>query len=75
MGSDDKMTEQENRRQRRAKSVCKICGAPAMYSYVGAVVCPSCKMFFKRNAKGKQVRGRVASADVDHDVCKNFRMA
>lgn len=34
---------------------CKICGAPARYSYYGAVACESCKMFFKRNAENKQV--------------------
>jgi hypothetical protein len=35
---------------------CKICGAPALYSYFGAVACGSCKIFFKRNAQIKQVR-------------------
>ncbi|CAF2531364.1 unnamed protein product [Rotaria sp. Silwood2] len=35
---------------------CKICGAPAKYSYFGVVSCNSCKMFFKRNAeRGKEV--------------------
>jgi uncharacterized Zn finger protein (UPF0148 family) len=34
---------------------CKICGAPARYSYYGAVVCHPCKMFFKRNAEQGQV--------------------
>ncbi|CAF4423109.1 unnamed protein product, partial [Rotaria sp. Silwood2] len=33
---------------------CKICGAPAYYSYVGVVVCFSCKVFFKRHAEKKQ---------------------
>jgi hypothetical protein len=33
---------------------CKICGAPARYSYYGAIVCHSCKMFFKRNAEMKE---------------------
>ena len=36
-------------------SQCKICGAPARYSYYGAIVCHSCKMFFRRNAKHGQV--------------------
>jgi hypothetical protein len=35
---------------------CKICGAPALYSYVSIVVCGSCKIFFRRNARIKQVR-------------------
>lgn len=34
---------------------CKICGAPAIYSYYGAIVCQPCKMFFRRNAESKQV--------------------
>lgn len=34
---------------------CKVCGAPAFYSYVSVIVCFSCKMFFKRNAESKQV--------------------
>ncbi|CAF3417450.1 unnamed protein product, partial [Rotaria sp. Silwood2] len=38
---------------------CKICGAPAYYSYVSVIVCFSCKMFFKRNAEIKQ----------DHSKC------
>ncbi len=35
---------------------CKICGASAIYSYFGAVVCSSCKIFFRRNANMRQVR-------------------
>ncbi|CAF3892469.1 unnamed protein product [Rotaria sordida] len=34
---------------------CKICRASARYSYYGAIVCHSCKMFFKRNAENKQI--------------------
>ncbi len=34
---------------------CKTCGAPASYSYFGAISCHSCKMFFKRNAERRQV--------------------
>jgi len=40
---------------RTAASECKICGAPARYSYYGVVVCESCKMFFKRNGETRQV--------------------
>jgi hypothetical protein len=36
---------------------CKICGAPSRYSYYGAIVCQSCKVFFKRNAANRQVNG------------------
>lgn len=35
---------------------CRVCSGPARYSYVGAVVCASCKMFFKRKAEKKKVR-------------------
>lgn len=34
---------------------CKICGDKAIHSYCGVIACPSCKMFFKRNAQVKQV--------------------
>ncbi|CAF1122880.1 unnamed protein product [Rotaria sordida] len=34
---------------------CKICGAPAKYSFFGVVSCNTCKMFFKRNGeRGKE---------------------
>ena len=39
----------------RSQKTCQICGESAIYSYYGAVVCSSCKMFFKRNAEKKQV--------------------
>lgn len=42
-------------KRKQASLDCKICGAPAIYSYVGVVVCFSCKMFFKRNAETKKV--------------------
>jgi hypothetical protein len=29
---------------------CRICGAPAEYSYFGVISCDSCKIFFRRNA-------------------------
>jgi hypothetical protein len=41
---------------RRLPTECKICGASALYSYYGVVVCSSCKVFFKRNAQKKLVR-------------------
>ncbi|CAF1287779.1 unnamed protein product [Rotaria sordida] len=35
---------------------CKICGAPAKYSFFGVVSCNTCKMFFKRNGeRGKEI--------------------
>ncbi len=37
-----------------AENECKICGDSARYSYFGAIVCESCKMFFKRNAANEQ---------------------
>ncbi len=36
-----------------AESECKVCEASARYSYYGAIVCESCKMFFKRNAENR----------------------
>ncbi len=44
--------------KRQSKPVpteCKVCGAPALYSYFGAIVCQSCKIFFKRHAAIEQV--------------------
>lgn len=38
---------------------CKVCGASARYSYFGAIVCESCKMFFKRNAEFEQVNSYI----------------
>ena len=39
----------------RSPTLCLICDDSAVYSHFGAVVCSSCKMFFKRNAEKKQV--------------------
>jgi hypothetical protein len=36
-------------------SECKICHAPALYSYYGAITCYACKIFFKRNAQSGEV--------------------
>jgi hypothetical protein len=37
-------------------SECTVCGAPAIYSYFGAIACQPCKMFFRRkNAQQGQV--------------------
>jgi len=44
------------RQSKKIQTDCKICGAPAFNSYVSVVVCPSCKIFFRRNAQIKQVR-------------------
>ncbi len=32
-------------------SSCKICEAPALFKYFGAISCHACKIFFKRNAQ------------------------
>ena len=32
-------------------SECKVCGVPAFHKHFGAVSCPPCKTFFKRNAE------------------------
>ena len=34
---------------------CRICGAPAKYSYFGVISCDSCKIFFRRNAERERV--------------------
>lgn len=44
---------------RRLPTQCQICEGPALYSYVGAIVCPSCKMFFKRNASLVEVKNLI----------------
>ncbi len=36
-------------------NVCVVCGDVARYSYYGAIVCLSCKVFFRRNAKNQSV--------------------
>ncbi|CAF1347686.1 unnamed protein product [Rotaria sordida] len=46
-----------NRKQQSTivQTECKICGAPAKYSFFGVVSCNTCKMFFKRNGeRGKE---------------------
>ncbi|CAF0749936.1 unnamed protein product [Adineta ricciae] len=35
---------------------CKICGDKAIRPYLGILVCPSCRIFFKRNVKTKQTQ-------------------
>ncbi|CAF1178858.1 unnamed protein product [Rotaria sordida] len=47
-------------------SGCKVCGAPAQYSYYGTLACHACKAFFKRNAKHGQ---EVLKCDWD-DNCE-----
>lgn len=44
------------KRSKILSQICQICGAPAEYSYFGAISCHPCKMFFRRNAGTKQVR-------------------
>jgi uncharacterized Zn finger protein (UPF0148 family) len=46
----------EKQRSKKLLTACKICGAPAFHLYVGVIVCPSCKIFFRRNAPMKKVR-------------------
>jgi nuclear receptor subfamily 1 group I len=40
-----------SRKTRCVPSTCRVCDAPAVYSYFGGITCHSCKMFFKRNAE------------------------
>jgi len=62
---DDKSTEDFNetnqsttvkQKSKKLPTECKICGAPALYSYFGVIACGSCKIFFRRNAQMKQVK-------------------
>ncbi|CAF1205213.1 unnamed protein product [Adineta steineri] len=43
--------------------VCKVCGGAAHYSYYGAVVCHSCKVFFRRNAESRSVPSKCNFGD------------
>ncbi|CAF0820187.1 unnamed protein product [Adineta ricciae] len=48
------MNETETTQQRETTAcICKVCGESAQYSYYGAIVCRSCKIFFRRNALKK----------------------
>lgn len=54
--TDKKYSAVSIRHEPKRKPIpCAVCTAPAMYSYVGVIVCPSCKVFFKRNAENKTV--------------------
>ncbi|CAF1092616.1 unnamed protein product [Rotaria sp. Silwood1] len=59
---------------------CKICGASARYSYYGAVVCHSCKMFFKRNAENRKLVlkcsfGNECDIDINNrHICASCRL-
>ncbi|CAF1044367.1 unnamed protein product [Rotaria sp. Silwood1] len=60
---------------------CKICGAPAYYSYVGVVVCFPCKVFFKRHAEEKQAppkcifNGNCEINTFNRHICSSCRLA
>ncbi len=47
--------KQTSKKSEKILAQCKICGAPASYSYFGVISCHSCKMFFKRNAEQRKV--------------------
>ena len=40
---------------RRVPTKCAVCSAAAIYAYCGVVVCPCCKIFFKRNSQKETV--------------------
>ncbi|CAF1183509.1 unnamed protein product [Adineta ricciae] len=46
------------RQKRPILRECKICGACAKYSYYGAIVCHSCKVFFRRNITEDLIKRR-----------------
>jgi hypothetical protein len=45
----------EARNSKTLRDECRICEAPAEYSYYGAMSCQSCKVFFKRYAEQNEV--------------------
>lgn len=51
----DSSISNKNRRSKNLPNECRICTAPADYSYFGVVSCQSCKIFFRRNANAGQV--------------------
>ena len=53
---------------------CRICQAPAKYSYFGAIACRSCKMFFKRNANGAKVLSLVFAFSIDGACLESHRL-
>ena len=46
-------------RGERSPTECRVCRGLAIYSYVGAIVCAPCKMFFRRHAEKPQVRSAM----------------
>ncbi len=54
--SDTTQLTTAKQKPKKLPTECKICGVPALYSSFGAVVCSSCKVFFRRNAQRKKVR-------------------
>ncbi|CAF1441492.1 unnamed protein product [Rotaria sordida] len=61
--------------------VCKVCGSSAQYSYYGAIVCFSCKVFFRRNALNRSVPLICNSGDHceihvnNRRICSSCRLA
>jgi Zinc finger, C4 type (two domains) len=45
----------KNKKSKVLPGECRICGAPAKYSYFGVISCQACKIFFKRNAQQGEV--------------------
>ncbi len=43
------------RQTTKSSNVCVVCGDVARYSYYGAIVCQSCKIFFRRHARTQSV--------------------
>ena len=59
------------RQKRPILRECKICGACAKYSYYGAIVCLSCKVFFRRNITEDLVSSPYAKAFF-HGILSNL---
>ena len=55
ISSKDKNTVSLIQKTKTSNHTCKICGELALYSHYGALVCPACKIFFKRYAEKQQV--------------------
>ncbi|CAF1057033.1 unnamed protein product [Adineta steineri] len=76
----DKLSSKTKRQSTTVASKCKVCGAPATYSYYGVISCRPCKIFFKRNAKREQeslkcdLNGHCQISLLNRHICSYCRL-